>query len=278
MTWTPVTQYGQHPLNGKSFYGGAVCATITNGVITGFCDGTIPFKVFDSSTTNPVNLCYQVVIKDTTTGTSFPPYPCVQPSSSAYWCSVSAGTASCNWDQFMPANPSAAQVQAGPPGPGCSSGTGLCIMSMPIVLPADPTTALQASTKQYVDNSIIPQRMYASSNLYLQFTTAPQYVPLLVASRPITVTAFTFTLSTAPVGCSANGQISLFSYYNSGLYDLADYSINQTSAGVVTEGSLSINLAAGSQVFAVVSTAAAGCSTLPTVSTEAIEYKMTGAN
>lgn len=85
---------------------------------------------------------------DTVTQWTAPVMACVQPTGSTW-----------TFDTYVPPAAPTAQVVVGPTGaagPACSTGTGTCNMTVPIVLPANPTTALQAATKQYVDSATAP--------------------------------------------------------------------------------------------------------------------------
>ena len=129
------------PASGQ-FMRRAKCVTVTAGALT----VTLP----NTALTSTANLCLQLTVTDTSNGQVVldKGYECLQPSPTAYWCA----SAACNLDNFTPNNAPNVAVTAGPPGPGCSTGTGTCVMTVPIQLPADPTAALNAATKQYVDS------------------------------------------------------------------------------------------------------------------------------
>jgi len=97
--------------------------------------------VVDTALTNSAHFCYRVTIQDTVSKWTAPVMPCVQPTGSTWSLDT----------QYVPASAPTGTVTAGPAGPACATGTGTCTMTVPIVLPAAPTSSLQAATKSYVD-------------------------------------------------------------------------------------------------------------------------------
>jgi Alpha-L-arabinofuranosidase B, catalytic len=110
ITFAPVLANG-NPASYRKGNGGQVIvrpisATVTNGAFT--------VSLADTSKTSPVNICYAATVVDNITGDSLlgTGYGCVQPSSSASWCSGN----SCNFDNFPPSLPGLALIQTGPAG------------------------------------------------------------------------------------------------------------------------------------------------------------------
>lgn len=123
-----------------------VSAPVTNGAFT--------VTLLDTNLSNPQNLCYNTTVRNATGAQILGPgFTCVQPAANNSWCTNSV----CNFDTYPP-NVTSLVMQvtgpAGPPGPGCSTGSGVCGMTVPVSLPSDPTQPLYAATKQYVDNGI----------------------------------------------------------------------------------------------------------------------------
>jgi len=79
-------------------------------------------------------------------------YTCVQPQLNNYWCVSGA----CDFDGYQPNLPNLALIQTGPQGsagPACATGSGVCTMTVPIVLPGDPTLPTEAATMNFVNES-----------------------------------------------------------------------------------------------------------------------------
>ena len=98
------------------FYPGqSVCVSVTAGT---FDFPTVP----DTMYTNPVNVCYHITIKDTTTNQwvlgysttgQKTGYECLQPTQNNYWCTSGV----CSFDLFKPDTPGVSLELVGPPGP-----------------------------------------------------------------------------------------------------------------------------------------------------------------
>ncbi len=83
----------------------AKTATVTAGVFS--------IRVADTSTTNPVNLCYSVTVHTANGYQSLGPgFTCVQPAANNYWCTAGI----CNFDAYLPSVPGLAVISAGPAG------------------------------------------------------------------------------------------------------------------------------------------------------------------
>lgn len=89
-----------------------VSATVTSG--------SFSLSVVDTSITDPANICYSVTVTDNITGNNLlgAGYRCVQPSSTATWCSGSA----CNFDSYPPNLSPQVISQSGPTGPAGPTG------------------------------------------------------------------------------------------------------------------------------------------------------------
>ncbi|MDE2099246.1 MAG: SGNH/GDSL hydrolase family protein [Patescibacteria group bacterium] len=161
ISFQPTDNYG-NPISYKvSGHGQSISWPSTAQVTS----GAFQIKVADTALTSPANVCYAVTVTDNTTGKVqlSSGYTCVQPAGSGIavtggspWCTAASGGSggTCNFDNYTPNFTAGVVVQtgpAGPAGPQCSIGSGVCTMTVPIVLPADPTTSLQAATKNYVD-------------------------------------------------------------------------------------------------------------------------------
>lgn len=128
------------------------CTTVTNGVFGTANQAELAgFSAPDTSLTNPLNLCLRVTITDLNHPTRQPYVaPCVQPSTSATWCSpFTNGVYQCNYDLYSPALPAQALQQTGPTGPpgptGATGATGATgpagSISSSSSLTVGPTTA-----------------------------------------------------------------------------------------------------------------------------------------
>jgi hypothetical protein len=100
---------------------GSACTAVTNGAF-----GTTnsyelnAFSVPDTGMSNPLNLCLRVTITDSKqNGKTLYTAPCVQPSSTASWCSMvsTSNSYQCNYDLYNPALPAQVVQQLGAPGP-----------------------------------------------------------------------------------------------------------------------------------------------------------------
>lgn len=111
ITFAPSLLNGQPTSFRKGVSGGQ---TIIRPVTATVTSGAFSLSVADSSTTDPVNVCYNVTVTDNVTGNNLlgSGYGCVQPSTTATWCS---GTA-CNFDSYPPNLLPQAQQQSGPQG------------------------------------------------------------------------------------------------------------------------------------------------------------------
>jgi len=119
----------------------AVCL-ISNGAITTALNGGA-CTVVNTALSNPANFCFRLTIQDTVTKWTAPVMPCVQPSGTTW-----------SLDAYAPPSSATSLVTAGPAGPACSTGSGVCVMSVPVQLPGNPASPLQAAPKQYVDSAV----------------------------------------------------------------------------------------------------------------------------
>lgn len=151
--FAPVAANGQ----GISFQVNGNGQSISAPVQTQVTNGTFTINLADTNLTKPQNVCFSVTVTDNTSGNVLLGslgYNCVQPQFTTYWCT----SGNCIFDQYQPNLASLAVNQtgpAGPAGPACSTGTGTCVMTVPIQLPADPTQTQNAATKHYVDFSLV---------------------------------------------------------------------------------------------------------------------------
>jgi hypothetical protein len=185
ITWQPCDLNG-NPLNvnlgathGIMLPRPAVCF-ISAGAITTNTAGNA-CAVVDTSVTNTANFCYRVTIQDTVSGWTAPIMPCVQPSGSTWSLDtyvppssptalVVAGPAGATGPApslamgtvttLSPGSNATAAIVGSSPNysinlglpqgaPGASFTGGA--VTTPITLPGNPTSALQAAPKQYVD-------------------------------------------------------------------------------------------------------------------------------
>lgn len=139
---------------------------VVGGAITGSFDGGL-CTLADLTQTTPSFGCFNTTIVNSATNTKVqsPGLSCVQPSSAAYWCSNGV----CNLDNYLQPGTPGTPVTTGPTGATGATGTAAVVTSNGVnggfavpgilsdgagsapALPGDPTQALQAAPKQYVD-------------------------------------------------------------------------------------------------------------------------------
>ena len=159
-TWAPVDNSGS-PISARINGSGQRVATPVSAQVT---SGAFSLVVADTALTNPSNICYLVTVTDNLTGNAElnKGFTCLQPAGSGTavtgsnsWCTAAIGSVggSCDFDLYVPNIPDVAltSIVTGPAGPACTGSAGVCTMTLPIVLPANPTSNLQAAPKQYVD-------------------------------------------------------------------------------------------------------------------------------
>jgi hypothetical protein len=110
ITFAPVLPSGQATSYRKGTAGGQVIVKPVSAAVT---SGAFSISVADTSLTNPANICYAVTVTDNVTGANLlgGGYGCVQPTTSASWCS-----SVCNFDAYPPDLSPMLPVQAGPQG------------------------------------------------------------------------------------------------------------------------------------------------------------------
>lgn len=134
ISFTPVTQSGAaiapNIVSGGRVIPLPVTFKVINGVITPSF-GTA--QLVDVTQANPSNFCYKSTIHDNLSGQTWTPDSCLQPASTASWCTVTGGVTTCDYNKYVPVGtPGALEVAGpvGPPGPNCAttSPAGTCDM------------------------------------------------------------------------------------------------------------------------------------------------------
>ena len=175
------------------------CATVTAS------GGSFTATVPDTYLTNPQNLCLAIHAWDPATNQDDLNMPCVQPSIQSGSAAVTNGWCtqggSCDLTKYSAAIPALGQVNLNLTGGGGTTFTGgnvsgATTFGSTVTLSADPTLALQAATKQYVDARSSPLRAIRDVTV----STTAASTDGTIRADPATTSALTFTLPLLPVG------------------------------------------------------------------------------
>jgi hypothetical protein len=124
--------------------------------------------------------------------------------------------------------------------------TGAASFGSTVLLDANPTTALQAATKQYVDNQVTagihihePVRVVASSNLTATYTGGGTNANIIQIANGTDITFFSVTPSVGDqfyIGSSSNGLIANTAYFVVNIVSGSTVQASLTFGGAIVTG------------------------------------------